>query len=134
MGFEELMNNLILSRIYEQACQLRSQTSLLLLQRGQEKADGTHLEDSLQYTLANSETVFADFSGFTRIITKSQDSTLVVQNRTPGALYVLPPGPLKIKLNQEQADTTGDYLHTGGWMIVHTYLIINPATTHVKST
>ena len=81
----------------------------------------------------NSETIFSDFSGFSRIITKSQDSTLVIQNRTPGALYVLPPGPLRIKLNQEQADTSGDYLHTGGWMIIHTYIIAKTVTIHARS-
>lgn len=44
---------------------------------------------------------------------------MVVQNRTPGALYVLPPGPLKIKLTQEVPGISGDFLHTGGWLIVH---------------
>ncbi len=69
------------------------------------------------------ETFFSDFTGFSRIITKSQDSTVVIQNRTPGALYVLPPGPLKIKLTQNLPNTTGEYLHTGGWLIVHRYCL-----------
>jgi hypothetical protein len=57
--------------------------------------------------MTNIETFFQDFTGFTRIITKSQDSTVVIQNRTPGALYVLPPGPLKIKLTSNLPNTSG---------------------------
>ena len=126
-------NNSILSRIYEQVCQLRSSSSLLFLQHCQEETNGAHFENTLQYPFNNPETVFQDFSGFTRIITKSQDSTLVIQNRAPGAMYVLPPGPLRVKLNQEQADTTGEFLHTGGWLIVHTYTINNAVIIHAKS-
>ncbi len=43
----------------------------------------------------------------------------MIQNRTPGAMYVLPPGPLKIKLTQDVPNVSGEYLHTGGWLIVH---------------
>ncbi len=63
--------------------------------------------------------MLADFSDFSRIITKTQESTLVIQNRTPAAMHVLPPGYLKLKLNSEVKGTSGDYLHTGGWVIVH---------------
>lgn len=118
----------------EQAGQHGGSPTLLLLQHRQEEADGGDPQDSLQYAATHSGTVLSDFSAFTRIITKSQDSALIIQNRTPGAMYVLPPGPLKIKFNTEQPDTTGDYLHTGGWMIIHKYRPPYTATTPAKST
>lgn len=74
----------------------------------------------------------ADFSDFTRIITKTQSSALIVQNRTPPALHILPPGFIKVKLNQDNKETSGDYLHTGGWMIVHAYLFKYLEITHAK--
>jgi hypothetical protein len=46
------------------------------------------------------ETITENFTGFSRIITKTQESTLVIQNRTPPALHILPPGYLKLKLSQ----------------------------------
>lgn len=43
----------------------------------------------------------------------------MVQNRTPPSLYVLPPGPLKIRFTQDVKGVSGDFMHTGGWLIVH---------------
>ena len=65
------------------------------------------------------KTVLKDFDGFSRIITKSNEAALVVQNKAPPALYVLPPGYLRIKFNQDVKTTSGDYLHLGGWLTVH---------------
>ena len=67
------------------------------------------------------DTILADFDGFSRIITKSHKATLVLQNKSPASLYVLPPGPLKIKLTQDVKGVSGDYLHLGGWLAVHAY-------------
>eukprot|EP01016_Furgasonia_blochmanni_P002011 TRINITY_DN107_c0_g1_i3.p1 TRINITY_DN107_c0_g1~~TRINITY_DN107_c0_g1_i3.p1 ORF type:complete len:223 (+),score=73.14 TRINITY_DN107_c0_g1_i3:66-734(+) len=64
-------------------------------------------------------TFFENFDGFQRVITKSNESALVIQNKSPPALYVLPPGHLKVKLATEQKGTSGDYLHLGGWLTVH---------------
>lgn len=65
------------------------------------------------------KTYLEDFDGFSRIITKTNSATLVLQNKTPASLYILPPGPLKVKLTQDVKGVTGDYLHTGGWLAIH---------------
>ncbi len=66
------------------------------------------------------ETLFKNFDGFSRIITKTNEAALVLQNKAPPAIYILPPGPLKVKLNAEVKGTSGDYLHLGGWVCVNT--------------
>ncbi|EGR34765.1 hypothetical protein IMG5_002370 [Ichthyophthirius multifiliis] len=63
--------------------------------------------------------VLVNFDGFSRIQAKTNEAALCVQNKTPASLYVLPPGPLKIKLTQDVKDVSGDYLHSGGWLIIH---------------
>ena len=75
-------------------------TSVLLLNGNQEKTNVVNDPNPIPYVVAYVETILSEFTGFSRIITKSQESTVVVQNRTPGALYMLPPGPLKVKLTQ----------------------------------
>lgn len=45
---------------------------------------------------------------------------VVIQNRTPAALHVLPPGFLKLKLNGDVKGVSDEYIHTGGWAIIHT--------------
>ncbi len=37
----------------------------------------------------------------------------------------MPPGYLKLKLNGEAKGIADEYLHTGGWLIVHTYFFHN---------
>ncbi|EAR90676.2 hypothetical protein TTHERM_01094890 (macronuclear) [Tetrahymena thermophila SB210] len=61
----------------------------------------------------------ANFDGFSRITAKTNEASLVIQNKTPASLYVLPPGPLKIRFTSEVKNVSGDFLHTGGWVIVH---------------
>eukprot|EP00825_Cyclidium_porcatum_P041994 TRINITY_DN5634_c0_g2_i3.p3 TRINITY_DN5634_c0_g2~~TRINITY_DN5634_c0_g2_i3.p3 ORF type:complete len:111 (-),score=20.31 TRINITY_DN5634_c0_g2_i3:415-747(-) len=51
---------------------------------------------------------------------RSNESSLVIQNKLPSALYVLPPGQMKIKFTQEVKGMPSDFLHLGGWAIVHT--------------
>lgn len=60
-----------------------------------------------------------NFDGFSRITAKTNEASLVIQNRSPASLFVLPPGPLKIKFTQDVKGVSGDFLHTGGWVIVH---------------
>ena len=67
------------------------------------------------------KTFLKDFDGFSRIITKTNEASLVIQNKSPPALYVLPPGNLKIKFIQDVKDCAPEYMHTGGWVIVHVY-------------
>lgn len=60
-----------------------------------------------------------DFSDFSRLITKTNESVLVVQNKTPAAMHILPPGYLKVRTNSTTDDFTGDLMHLGGWLVVH---------------
>lgn len=69
------------------------------------------------------KTLISDFSDFQRIVTKTSEACLVVQNRMPPAVHVLPPGSLKVRMEKENPKFSGDLLHTGGW------LIINPNNT-----
>lgn len=69
------------------------------------------------------KTIVSDFSDFQRVITKTTEAYLVVQNRMPAAVHVLPPGSLKVRMDKENPKFSGDLLHTGGW------LIINPDNT-----
>lgn len=59
---------------------------------------------------------------------------MVIQNRTPAALHVLPPGFLKLKLNGDVKGVSDEYIHTGGWAIIHTYLASQVETTQSRST
>jgi hypothetical protein len=64
-------------------------------------------------------TILKNFDGFSRILTKSNEAALIIQNKTPPACYVLPPGHLRVKFTNDQKNTSGDYLHLGGWLTVH---------------
>ena len=64
-------------------------------------------------------TIVENFDGFSRITAKTNEAVLSVQNRSPPATYVLPPGYLKVKFTENREDTKGEYLHTGGWLVVH---------------
>lgn len=52
----------------------------------------------------NSGTIVQDFTGFSRIVTKDLSSVVVIQNKMPPAVHVLPPGFLKLKLNGDVKD------------------------------
>lgn len=38
------------------------------------------------------KTYFENFDGFSRVIAKTNEAALVIQNKSPASLYVLPPG------------------------------------------
>lgn len=42
------------------------------------------------------KTFLADCDAFSRIVTRTNEATLVIQNQTPPATYVLPPGRLQV--------------------------------------
>lgn len=65
----------------------------------QKKTNRTHFKNSLQYQLYHIGTIVQDFSGFSKLITKDLSSVIVLQNRSPSALHILPPGFIKLKLN-----------------------------------
>ena len=41
-------------------------------------------------------TIVENFDGFSRVLTKTNEAMLSIQNRSPAATYVLPPGHLKV--------------------------------------
>ncbi|CAD8097716.1 unnamed protein product [Paramecium sonneborni] len=65
------------------------------------------------------KTILDKFEGFSRIVAKTNEAALIIQNRTPAAVYILPPGPLKIKFTQDVKGITGDFLHLGGYVFVN---------------
>ncbi|KAM3130852.1 hypothetical protein pb186bvf_017041 [Paramecium bursaria] len=69
------------------------------------------------------QTILKGFDGFARILARTNEAALVIQNRTPPAVYILPPGPLKVKFTQDVKGQSGDYLHLGG------YVFVNPDNT-----
>lgn len=116
----------------QQTCFPRSSRTLQptqLLLFSKEEAAGTHPPHSLPYAKRELGTIVQDFSGFSKIITKDLSSVVVIQNRSPAALHVLPPGFLKLRLNGETKNVADEYIHTGGWAVIHTYLSKNAAIT-----
>jgi len=79
------------------------------------------------------QTYLKNFSGFSRVITKTNEASLVIQNKAPPALYILPPGHLKVKLSQETKGVTGDFFHLGGWAIIHLYAL-SSSSNHQETT
>jgi len=65
------------------------------------------------------KTLLSNFTDFQRVITKTTEAYLVVQNRMPAAVHVLPPGSLKIRMEKENPNFSGDLMHTGGWLIIN---------------
>jgi len=53
------------------------------------------------------KTYFEKFEGFSRIIAKTNEAALVVQNRSPAAMYVLPPGYNLLKEKPEGETHSG---------------------------
>lgn len=74
----------------------------------------------MQLTIRTPQGVlYENYEGFSRVLTRTSEAALVIQNRTPPAMYVLPPGLLKIKLSGDEKDKLSDILHLGGWATVH---------------
>ena len=44
------------------------------------------------------KTICEHFDGFQRVLTRSNEAALVIQNRSPAELFILPPGEIKLKL------------------------------------
>lgn len=64
-------------------------------------------------------TLIKDNANFTKLLTKTNIATLVVQNRMPPSIYILPAGELKVKLTEEVKGFSGTIMHTGGWAVIH---------------
>ena len=65
------------------------------------------------------KTYLDGFSGFSRLVTRTTDAALVVQNRMPAAVHVLPPGTLKVRADSEMKGFSGELVHLGGWLVIH---------------
>lgn len=65
------------------------------------------------------QTILQNFNNFKRIITKTTDAILIIQNQMPAALHILPPGHLQIKTNSEIKDFSGDFMHLGGFVSIN---------------
>ena len=65
------------------------------------------------------KTVVDSFSDFIRVVTRTSESYLIVQNRMPPAAHVLPPGFLKVRMEKEIEGFSGDFMHLGGWLVIH---------------
>lgn len=64
-------------------------------------------------------TIVANFDGFSRVTARTNEAVLSIQNKSPAATYVLPPGLLKIKFTEQRTDTSGEIFHCGGWAVIH---------------
>ena len=65
------------------------------------------------------KTLVEKFTDFKRIIAKTNEGILNIQNRSPSALYILEPGLLRVKTDKEVAGLPSDLFHTGGFAVVH---------------
>ena len=64
-------------------------------------------------------TIIENLTNFKRIITKTTEAILIIQNRMPPALHILPPGYLKIKTNIKIEGFSGDFMHLGGFVNIN---------------
>ena len=64
------------------------------------------------------QTIIESFSGFQNLSAKTTDSVLLVQNRMPPALHLLPPGKLTVKVLENVEGFSGNIMHTGGWLVI----------------
>lgn len=56
---------------------------------------------------------------FIRVVAKTDEGVLIVNNKMPPAMHILPPGPLIIRLSNSTNEFSGDFIHSGGWLIIH---------------
>jgi hypothetical protein len=64
-------------------------------------------------------TLLEDHDEFDNIKGWLHGGTFSIQNKTPPALYVLPPGPLEVRLSKEIEGFSGRVLHNGAFVAVH---------------
>ena len=84
------------------------------------KSFAEEVKAKMQMTLRSPyKTFIANFDGFSRIIAKTNEGALIIQSKQPPAAYVLLPGSLKVQLTEEVKNTKGDYIHSGGFAVIH---------------
>ena len=78
------------------------------------------VKQRMQLTLRSPyKTFMKNFEGFSRIVGQTTEGALVIQSKQPPAAYILLPGTLKVQLVEERKDTTGEYVHSGGFAVIH---------------
>lgn len=71
------------------------------------------------------KTFFKNFIGFQRLYINSLKGQRVISNRTYPTMYLLPAGEIKLigmtKTDGSYVDagSNGEFVHSGGWCIVH---------------
>ena len=65
------------------------------------------------------KTYMQNFEGFTKVVANTNEGALVIQSKMPAAAYVLEPGVLKVHLSEELKDLTGEFVHAGGFAVIH---------------
>ena len=71
------------------------------------------------------KTFFRNFAGFQRLYINTIKGQRVVSNRTYPTMYLLPAGEIKLigmvraDGNFSDASSNGEFVHSGGWCIVH---------------
>ena len=60
-----------------------------------------------------------EITDYSRVIAKTNEAILCVQNRMPAAAHILPPGKLVVRLNNPTEDFSGDLMHMGGFLVIH---------------
>ena len=69
-------------------------------------------------------TFYNKFNGFQRIYVGTLNGQMVISNRTPPTVYLLPAGELKLmQVSKGQGnnveDSNGEFIHSGGYVAVH---------------
>jgi hypothetical protein len=70
-------------------------------------------------------TFFKNFIGFQRLYINSMKGQRCVSNRTYPTIYLLPAGEIRVigmargDGNFSEQSSSGDFVHSGGWCIVH---------------
>ena len=78
------------------------------------------MKQRMQVTLRSPyKTYLQNFEGFSKVVANTNEGALVIQSKMPAAAYVLEPGVLKVHLSEEVKELTGDFVHAGGFAVIH---------------
>ena len=70
------------------------------------------------------KTFFENYSNYTRVYVESLKGLMAIGNKSIPRVYLLQPGELSVSgMNEGEGkkttSTTGEFIHTGGWLFVH---------------
>ena len=65
------------------------------------------------------KTFFNRFTDFRAVKSRTPEGVVVISNRNPPAMYMLPPGRLSVKPIVDSKDFAGEFVHLGGWAVIH---------------